>query len=45
MESAVVEGDVNVEDVPILEDTLVRNTVANDFVGRRADRLGEVAVV
>ena len=45
VEAAVVEGHVDVEDVTVFEDALVGNAVANDFVGRGADRLGEAAIV
>jgi hypothetical protein len=45
VEAAVVEGHVDVEDIAVFEDALVGNTVADDFVGRGAYRLGEVAVV
>lgn len=41
----MVDGDIDVEDVAVLEDTLVGNAVADDLVGRRAYGLGEVAVV
>lgn len=36
VEAAVVEGDVDVEDVAILEDALIGDSVADDFVGRGA---------
>jgi len=45
VEATVVQSDIDVENVPILQRTLVGNTVADDFVGRCADGLGEVAVV
>jgi hypothetical protein len=45
MEAAVVEGDVDVEDVAVLEGALVGDAVADDFVDGCADRFGEVAVV
>ena len=45
VEAAVVEGDVDVEDVAVLKGALVGDAVADDFVGRCADGLGEVAVV
>lgn len=45
VEAAVVEGDVDVEDVAVLEGALVGDTVADDFVDGCADRFGEVAVV
>lgn len=31
----VVERDINVEDVPVQEDTFIRNAMADDFVDRR----------
>lgn len=45
VEAAVVQGDVDVEDVAVLEDALIGNAVADDLVRRGADRLGEFAVV
>jgi hypothetical protein len=45
VEAAVVEGYVDVEDVAVLEGALVRDAVADDFVGGGADGFGEVAVV
>ena len=45
VEAAVVEGDVDVEDVAVLKGALVGDAVADYFVGRGADGLGEVAVV
>jgi hypothetical protein len=45
MESAVVECDIDIEDVTINEDILIRNTVADDFVYRSTYRFGEVAVI
>jgi hypothetical protein len=45
VEAAVVEGDVDVEDVAVLEGALVGDAVADDFVGGGADGFGEVAVV
>lgn len=45
VEAAVVQSNVNVDDVSILEDTLIGDTVTNGLVDRSADRLGEVAVV
>jgi hypothetical protein len=32
----VVEGHVNVKDVAVLEDSLIGNAVANDFIHRCA---------
>jgi hypothetical protein len=45
VEAVVIEGDVDVEDVAILEDSLVRNTVADDLIDRCTYGLGEVAVI
>lgn len=45
VETAVVDGDVDVEDVAVLEHSLVGNAVADDLVERRAYGLGEMAVV
>lgn len=45
VESFMVERNVDVKDVAILQNALVGNTVANDFVQGGADRLREVAVV
>lgn len=41
----VVEGDVEVEDIAVEEDPLIRDTVADNLVRRGADRLREVVVV
>lgn len=41
----MVQSYVDVQDIAILQDSLVGNAVANDFVRRRANRLWEVAVV
>lgn len=41
----VVERDVDVQNVPVLQDPLVGYAVADDFVGRGADRLWEMVVV
>lgn len=41
----MVKCDVEVEDVAVEQYTLVWNTMADDFVRRGADRLGEVIVV
>lgn len=43
--TAVIEGDVKVDDVAVEEDAGVGDAVADDFVGRGADGLGEVHVV
>jgi hypothetical protein len=45
VEAAVVERHVDVEDIAILEYSLIGNAVADDFVDRGTHRLGEVAVV
>ncbi len=41
----VVECDVNVENISVQQDALVGDAVADDFVDRRATRLGEVVIV
>ena len=45
VEAAVVEGHIDVQDVAVFENALVGYAVADDLVGRGADRLGEFAVV
>lgn len=45
VEAAVVEGDVEVEDVAAEKDALVGDAVADYFVGGGADGFGEVDVV
>lgn len=45
VETAVVECDVNVEDIAVLKRALVGNAVADNFVDRCANRLREMAVV
>lgn len=45
VETAVVDGDVDVENISILEYSLVGDAVADDLVERRAYRLGKMAVV
>jgi hypothetical protein len=45
VETTVVDGDVDVQDVAVLEYALVGNAVADDFVERCAYRLRELAVV
>ena len=45
VETVVIECHINVEDVAVLEWSVVRDAVAYDFVGRGADGFGEVAVV
>src|SRR5690606_29356836 len=39
-----VEGDVDVDDVPLLQHRAVGDAVADHLVDRRAQRLGEAAV-
>jgi hypothetical protein len=41
----MIKCDVNVENITVKEDTLVRNTVANDFVYGCANGFWEIAVV
>ena len=41
----MVQSNVDVENITVLEDSLIGNAVADDLVDRGADRLGEVAVV
>ena len=45
VEAAMVEGDVEVKDVAVEEETLVGDAVADDFVGGGADGFGEVDIV
>lgn len=45
VEAAVVDGDVNVDNVAILEGSAVRDSVANDFVHACADGFRKVVVV
>ena len=45
MVSIVVHADVQIHNVPIHQLTHVRNPVANDFIHRGAERLGELMVV
>lgn len=45
VEASVVEGDVDVDNVAVLQDALIGNTVADALVHAGAHRLGEVAVV
>lgn len=45
MEPILVHRDVQVDNIPILERTLVRNAMADDFVDRCAARLFESIVV
>jgi hypothetical protein len=41
----VIDGDVEVDDVAVEQDTLIWDAVADNLVWRRAQRLGEVVVV
>jgi len=43
--SFMVQGNIDVENITVKQNALVRNTVADDFVNGRAARLGEVVVV
>jgi hypothetical protein len=45
VEAAVVEGYVDVDNIPIFQDVVVRNAVADDFVDGGTYRLWEVAVI
>ena len=45
MVAFMVESDVQVEDVAVEQDSLIRNAMANHFVWRRAYRFGEVVVI
>jgi hypothetical protein len=45
MVSLVVQRNIDVENIAIEEDTLVRNTVADDLVNGCTARLGKVVVV
>lgn len=45
VETVVVQRDINVDNVAVLEGSLVGDTVADNLVDGRADRLGEVVVV
>jgi hypothetical protein len=45
VETAVIDGNVDVEDVSVFQYSLVGNAVANDLVKRRAYGLWKVAVV
>lgn len=45
VEASMVESDVKIKNVAILKRPLVRYAVADDFVRRRTNGLGEVDVV
>jgi hypothetical protein len=45
MKSFVVERNVYVEDVTVQEDSIVGYAMTDDFVGRGANRLGEMAII
>ena len=45
VEAAVVEGDIDVENIAVEEDAVIRNAMAYDFVRRGTNGLGEVNVV
>ena len=45
MEAVVVEGYVDVEDVAVLQGSVVGDAVADDFVDGGADGFGEEVVV
>ena len=45
VKAVVVQCDVDVEDITVSEYSLIRNTVANDFVYRRTYGFGEMAIV
>ena len=45
VEAAVIEGYVEVDDVAVLQDALVRDAVADGFVDGDGDGFGEVNVV
>lgn len=45
VEALVVDADVEVEDVAIKQNSLIRYSVADHFVGRCADRFREVNVI
>lgn len=45
MKAAVIYTDVDVEDVAIFERSVIRNSVADNFVYARADGFGKMAVV
>ena len=43
--SLVIQGNIDVENIAVQQNTLIRDTVADDFVNRCTARLGEVVVV
>jgi hypothetical protein len=45
MVALVVDRDVDVKNVAVEQEALVRDAVADDLVGRGTTRLGEVVVV
>lgn len=45
MEALVVDSHVDIQDVAIDQDTAVRDAVTDNFIGRRAHRLGKVHVI
>ena len=45
VETAVVDRDIDVEDVSVFQYSLIGNAVADDLVKRRANGLWEIAVV
>ena len=45
VESAVVKGDVEVDDVAVKKDAAIRDAVADDLIDGRADGFGKVDVV
>lgn len=45
MEASVVEGDIDVENVAILQRSVIGDTVTDDLVWTCADRFWKVAVV
>lgn len=45
MESAVVQRNINVNDITVFERALVRNAVADDLINRCADGSGEIDII
>ena len=45
MNSIKVQGDIDVDDIPIFERPLIRDTMADNFVDRCTATLGEAMVV
>ncbi len=43
--SLIVDGNINVDDITVLNFSVIRNTVTDDFVDRRADTFGKVVVI